>query len=132
MARTLDKDYTLTEFTKEQTISKDSFTTIYDLNPQRGYLDCIIFKVSDTNMKLIIDVDGRNVVDEFTLKDFASIYGLSTDFGFSLPLTSIDSKTFRYKPTDYQEFETNITIKLKHNSKSDKELEAGYITYQKR
>ena len=132
MALDLDKNYKIIELDNNQIISGNEFTTICSISAQKGYLDCIVFKISDTDMKLIIEIDEVNVVNEFTLKDFASIYGLTTNIGFSLPLASIDSKTFKYQPRDYQQFDTGIVIKLKHNSKNNKKLEAGYITYQER
>jgi len=81
-------------------------------------------------MSLEIDIDGTKVIDGFTLKDFKSIYGL--DSANSLPLNSIDSKTFKYQPRDWQQFDVNVTINLKHNSKTNKNLEGGYITFQTR
>lgn len=130
MAASLDKNYKIIKMTPAS-ISKNSFTTVFNVSG-RGWLDCIILNLSDSDMDLIVEVDGVNVVDEFRLKDFLSVYDLQSNHGYKIPLTSIDSKTFKYQPRDWQQFDNNLTIKLKHASKSNKNLEAGYITYQSR
>lgn len=130
MTTSIDNSYKLLELTGNQTISKTEYTSILDLSPGRGFLDCLVFKVNDTNMYLSINIDGVDVVSGFILKDLSSDYGLEDKQEYNLPLAPIDSKTFRYKPRAFQEFKTNLTIKLKHASKSNKKLDAGYITYQ--
>ncbi len=132
MAIGLDKNYRLIEFKKGQLIKRNDYTTIYTLTNQRGYLDCLVISVSDTNVSLKITIDDEDVVDSFSLKDFNSLYKLEEKGGYNIPLTSIDEKTFKYQPREFQEFNHNLTIGLKHNSSSNRKLGAGYITYQTR
>jgi hypothetical protein len=130
MARDLSNNYKLYKIT-EQTISKDNFIEIFHA-AGTGLLDCIVFTVNDTDMDLSIEIDGVAIVDSFRLKDFSSIYGLSNNSDFDLPLTSIDSKTFRFRLKNYIQFQSTLSIKLKHASKNNKEVRAGYVTYKTR
>ncbi|MFT6841395.1 MAG: hypothetical protein ACJASR_000155 [Psychroserpens sp.] len=126
--KNLDKNYKIITI-PTQTISEITETEVYSFSG-KGLLDCIIIKLDDTDMELSINIDGVNVVDKFTLKDLNSQYGLSNKLQYNLPLCSIEDKLFKYMPRSFQEFSSNLTIKLKHNRSSGKEIEVGYITFQ--
>jgi hypothetical protein len=125
-----DKTYLLSEIL-QQNVSKDNFTTVFSLSG-RGWVDCVLFKINDTDMDLKIEVDGVAIVDTFRLKQFSSVYGLSNNSDFDLPLTSIDSKTFRLRLKDCIQYDQSFIMKLKHADKANKVIQGGYVTYQQR
>jgi hypothetical protein len=120
-----DNTYKLISFTEDQTISKTEYTTVYSFTG-KGFIDCIVFNVDDTDMLLNIVLDNENVIDGFLLKDLGSKYNFSDDVG--LPLTEVGNNTFRYRLRSLQGFKQSLQIELKHNKKINKKLVAGYIT----
>ena len=126
--KNIDENYRIIELTPI-TLNKTSYVDIYSISG-KGYIDCIVFKLEDTETYLTIEVDGVNVINGFLLKNLNSVYKLSKSVDFDLPLTSIDDTVFRYKARVLHSFSSSFKVKLKHKTKNNKSLEGGYVAYQ--
>jgi len=128
----MDKNFKLVEFTQNQVIKSSSYKEVFSKAGKGDFYQFII-SVDDTNMKLIFELDGNNIIDELLLQSLtkSSLYNMDKDknvlpFGIS----PLDDKVFKLTFDRGIEYTNNFSIKLKRAKSGNKKLQAGLAYYQ--